>query len=260
MRPSRVVAVIATFDAGKTSLIAALYDAFQRGPVSGMSFAGSSTLHSFEVACHDSRSASRREEAAIFRTPIGDARYYHLDLCPAAGGHVASLLVADRAGEEYMAVAIEVANVGPLFEVRRADTLTLLVDGVRLADSKQRHNVRAEIESIVQGLHDGDALNGRQRLAVALTKNDAVQGSARSIAAFVDFERLVENIRKTFGSSFAEITSFTTAASPKVVDAQRGQGLPELLTYWMKSPVIPTERQVNPIATRDFGRLKELEA
>lgn len=259
-RVSRVVAVIATHDAGKTSLIAAVYDAFQRGPVAGMAFAGSSTLHSFELACHDSRSASRREEASIFRTPRGDARYYHVDLCPAAGGEVLTLLIADRAGEEYLVVSHDVANAEPLFEVRRADTLVVLIDGARLTDAKERHNVRAEIEGIIQGLQDGDALNGRQRLAIVLTKKDAVMGSERAAPAQADFSRLVESIRTTFGSGFAEIESFETAASPKVANAKRGQGLPELLTFWLKAPVVAAVAPLKAQPVRDFERLKEVDA
>jgi len=259
-RPSRVVSIIATFDAGKTSLIAAMYDAFQRNPVSEMCFAGSSTLHSFELACHDARSASRRDEASMFRTPLGDARFYHLDLCPAAGGEILTLLIADRAGEEYLKVTSDIAHAEPLFEVGRADTLTLLVDGERLIDQKERHNVRAEIEGIVQGLSDADAFDGRQRLAITLTKNDAVLASGRKVAAMGDFDRIVTNIRERFAARFAEVEAFVTAASPKKEDAKRGEGLPELLNYWVKPVVVPGVEPVAPVGVRDFDRLKEQDA
>ncbi len=257
-RPSRVIGVIATFDAGKTSLIAGLYDAFQRTPVAGMRFAGSSSLHSFEVACHDSRSASRRNEAAMFRTPRGEARFYHLDLCPVAGGETITLLIADRAGEEYLNVSVEVANAQPLFEVQRADTLTLLVDGERLVDQRERHNVRAEVEGILQGLSDADLLNGRQRLAITLTKNDALQGSDRRATA--DFDRLAESIRKKFGQRFADIQIFLTAASPKKPEGRRGEGLSELLAYWVQPVYAPAEALADPGGARDFDLLPVLDA
>ncbi len=255
-RPSRVIGIIATFDAGKTSLIAGVYDAFQRTPVAGMRFAGSSTLHSFEVACHDSRSASRRIEAAMFRTPRGEARFYHLDLCPAVGGEPVTLLIADRAGEEYLKVSAEVANAAPLFEVERADTLTVLVDGERLVDQRERHNVRAEVEGILQGLSDADLLNGRQQLAIALTKHDAVQGSDRRDAAIADFDRLAQNIRRKFPQRFSDIRTFVTAASPKEPEARRGEGLPELLAYWVQPVCAPVEALGDPGGTRDFDLLR----
>lgn len=259
-RSARVVAVIATYDAGKTSLIAGIYDAFQMGPVAGMGFAGSSTLHSFEVACHDSRSASRRDEAAMFRTPIGDARFYHLDVFPIDGGDVLTLLVADRAGEEYLHVAGEISHARPLFEIRRADTVTLLVDGGRLADPKERHNVRAEIEGIVQGLSDAGSFNGAQRLAIALTKHDEVEASPRKDATLADFNRVVASLQKKFGAVFSEIETFLTAASPKQPGARRGEGLPKLLTFWLKPNVVPEAILIEPTGVRDFERLKEVDA
>lgn len=194
----------------------------------------------------------------MFRTPRGDARFYHLDLAMTAGEEVLTLLIADRAGEEYMMVATDVSHVAPLFETRRADTLSLLVDGARLISSKERHNVRAEVEGIVQGLKDGGALNGGQRLAIVLTKNDAVQGSVRVATAMADFDRLVAHIRKLYTHCFLEIETFVTAASPKVAGAKRGEGLPELIAYWLKPPFVPLVAPVVLSATRDFERLKEV--
>ena len=40
-----------------------------------------------------------------------------------------------------------------------------------------RHNVRSEIVLMLQALHDGDALRVGSRLALVLTKLDAVQDS-----------------------------------------------------------------------------------
>jgi hypothetical protein len=63
MLPSRMVGVIGVHDSGKTSVIAGLFDLFQLGAISDCTFAGSATLHGFEVICHDARVASERNEA-----------------------------------------------------------------------------------------------------------------------------------------------------------------------------------------------------
>jgi Double-GTPase 2 len=258
-RLSRVIAIIATSDAGKTSLIAGLYDLFQREPVAAIRFAGSATLHSFEIACHDSRTVSKHDEPTIFRTPRGDARFYHLDLMPKAGGEIISLLIADRAGEEYLEVSDDVTNARPLFEVRRADTVTVLVDGERLTNSRERHNVRAEIEGMLQGLLDSGSLNKRQRLAIALTKNDAVRVSERSAVVTADLDRLIESLVRKFGDWFIEISSFITTASPKKPGGIRGEGLSDLLAYWLK-PVAVSQVQTAVVTTRrDFERLREVQ-
>ena len=74
-REARVVAIIGSNEAGKTSLIASLYDLFQEGKISEVEYARSVTLHAFEHACHDARAASRRtrsacESHAARRSPI----------------------------------------------------------------------------------------------------------------------------------------------------------------------------------------------
>ena len=73
---ARVISIIGPRDAGKTSLIASLYELFQEGPVSEIGFAQSQTLHAFEQACHDARAASRRGAPDITRTPLGGVRFY----------------------------------------------------------------------------------------------------------------------------------------------------------------------------------------
>ncbi|WP_420971613.1 TRAFAC clade GTPase domain-containing protein [Bradyrhizobium sp. B120] len=234
LTPSRVIAIIGTHDCGKTSLLAGMYDSFQEGVVKGISFAGSSTLHGFEEICHDSRVASKRGIAHSQRTKRGEVAFYHLDLnVPGEEGPVA-LLLADRSGEEYEEVADEISNAGPMFELRRADTVTLLVDGVRLSDPMTRHDVMGAISPIVRGLQEARTFGRRPQMAIVLTKNDAVHGSGRAAGTAADFERLVSSLKQKFEDDFSEIRHFVTTASPKNMTVKRGDGLGELLDFWLQ--------------------------
>lgn len=236
LTPSRVVAIIGTHDCGKTSLLAGIYNSFQEDAVGGFSFAGSSTLHSFEEICHNSRVASKRGIAHSQRTKRGEVVFYHLDLkVPGEEGPVA-LLLADRSGEEYEEVADEISNARPMFELRRADTVTLLIDGGRLCDPKTRHDVMGAVSPIVQGLREAGAFRRRPQMAIVLTKNDAVRGSDRAAVAASDFERLVTSLKQRFGDDFTDIRDFVTAASPKNMTVKRGDGLAELLGFWLQPP------------------------
>ena len=87
---ARVIAIIGPRDAGKTSLIASLYELFQEGPVSEIGYAQSQTLHAFERACHDARAASRRTTPHTYRTSRGEVQFYHLDLVGGFGGTAVS--------------------------------------------------------------------------------------------------------------------------------------------------------------------------
>jgi hypothetical protein len=173
MLPSRMIGVIGVHDSGKTSVIAGLFDLFQLGAVSDSTFAGSSTLHGFEAICHDARVASERNEPHSERTKRGDVRFYHIDV--RRNGVLQSLLIADRSGEEYEEVADLAANAAGMFELRRADVITILVDGRRLASPSDRADVMGTIPFIVRGMAENGAFVRKPNLAIVLTKDDAVQ-------------------------------------------------------------------------------------
>ena len=257
---TRIIAIIGPRDAGKTSLIASLYDLFQEGPVSGVEFARSRTLHAFEQTCHDARAASRRNVPHINRTPLGEVRFYHLDIRGGPAGESLSLAMGDRAGEEYCNATDDTTIVSGFPEVRRADSLTLLVDGRRLVDNGRRHNLRSEIKMIVQSLVDGDAVQLGQRLAVVLTKIDIVQASTRCARAESDFQNLLSSLEKLFSHVFSTIEPFMIAASPKTDAVPRGTGVPELLTFWLKRAIVtPTAPPSKPSFERAFARLQPLD-
>lgn len=230
--PSRMIGVIGVHDSGKTSVIAGLFDLFQMGPVANIIFAGSSTLHGLEIICHDARAASERDEPHSERTKRGEVRFYHFDVL--RDGLLQSVLIADRSGEEYEEVADLAANATTMFELRRADVITVLVDGRRLASSRDRADVMGAIPLIIQGMVENGAFSRKPNLAIVLTKDDAVQASPRKDQVQRDFLAIIDGIRDAFASHFGEIGSFVTSASPKDANVVRGAGLAEMLEFWMK--------------------------
>lgn len=253
---ARVIAVVGPKGAGKTSLVASLYDLFQEGEVGGAKYARSDTLHAFELACHDSRMVSRRSEPDMERTPHGEVRFYHLHLTGGPAGKGLSFLLGDRAGEEYRAAADDADELDPFPEIVRADTVTVLVDGQRLQDNGARHNLQSEVMMILQGLKDGGALGTGQQLLLVLTKLDAVQASPHHERAKADFKALRVKIGHVFSDSFSRIATCQVAASPKTTDVRRGLGVAEVLASW----AIPSGRPASPATAaphfaRAFSRL-----
>ncbi|MFC0403114.1 TRAFAC clade GTPase domain-containing protein [Paraburkholderia rhizosphaerae] len=256
----RVIAILGPSDAGKTSLIACLYDLFQEGSVAENEFAHSRTLHAFELTCHDARAASRRGVPHINRTPIGEVSFYHLEIGGVSTGRRLALLLGDRAGEEYREAANDVSVVATFPEVSRADTLTVLVDGERLLDAGARHNVRGDVVMLLQGLQDGDGLRAMPRLALVLTKLDVVTESHQGQRALRDFEALLADVRHLFGTRFEEVAPFQVAASPKTNAALRGTGVPDLLAFWLKPAAPPVAPVLTPSTLkRAFARLTRLD-
>lgn len=252
----RVIAVIGPKGAGKTSLIASLYDLFQEGPVAGVEFARSETLHAFEQACHDARAVSRRNVPDMERTPLGEVRFYHLDVATSSACDALTLLLGDRAGEEFRLAADNVPEATTFPEIIRADIITLLVDGQRLADTTARHNLRNEIIMILQALNDGGALSRRQRLVMVLTKLDAVLASPHQERAHTDFASLQNQITNLFGHAFDRIDVSKVAASPKTGALPRGTGVSDVIEFWAAAAMSPVATPPPlPPSPRAFSRL-----
>lgn len=235
--PSRMIGVIGVHDSGKTSVIAGLFDLFQVGPVADTIFAGSSTLHGLEIICHDARVASERDEPHSERTKRGEVRFYHFDVL--RNGLLQSVLIADRSGEEYEEVADLTANATTMFELRRADVITVLVDGRRLASSRDRADVMGAIPLIIQGMVENGAFSRKPNLAIVLTKDDVVQASPRKDQVQRDFRAIIDSIRDAYAAHFSEFGSFVTSASPEGTNVARGAGLAEMLDFWMKPSAEP---------------------
>nr|WP_315487993.1 hypothetical protein [uncultured Rhodoferax sp.] len=262
-RECRVIAIVGSFGSGKTSLIAGLYDLFQSGPVSQVAFCQSYSLHAFEEAVHYSRAVSRQKAPETNRTPIGQVRFYHLELVDLVTSAAPTVLLGDRAGEEYLGARNDPDSAREFPELARSDVLTVLADGERLMDSGQRHNVRSEIRQMLKAFVDADVLKLTQRLAIVLTKLDSVRkAGAAGELVLQDFEALVAGIREIMADKCAAVECFAVAAQPKSGGAPRGEGLDALLQYWMTEPLRykPVAKSMAVLtAKRYFDRLQKPE-
>jgi GTP-binding protein EngB required for normal cell division len=256
---ARVIAIVGPHDSGKTSLIASLYDQLQDGPVVPFAFRGSQTLHAFEQACHDARAASQRGTPHSERTKRGEVRFFHLGLLHQEAGEELNLLLGDRAGEEYREACDDTTVATEFIEVERADVVTLLVDGRRLAQDSHRHNAREEMLLILQALNDSEIVPNGARLAVVLTKFDAVIASPNAKRVEADLTTVVARLSAHFADRFANIEVFRVAASPTEVGVERGTGVAELLSFWLADVSPPFLAQTSQgLPERVIARLAEV--
>ncbi|MGI3898925.1 MAG: TRAFAC clade GTPase domain-containing protein [Janthinobacterium lividum] len=251
---STVVAVIGPSAAGKTCLIAGLHHLFQQGPVGPFEFAGSKTLHAFEEVGHGARLESGFSEPESERTLSGPAKFFELTLGTVGRIRKRRVLIADRWGEDYQGVLDSHPRPEEFFEVARADVLTMLVDGQRILDPGSRYEVAEEAMATLQVFLEVGLLARSPHLAVVLTKLDIVLDESSRERALADFARLVFRIEGQFATRVTGVSSFRTAASPKVMAAMRGEGLRELLRCWME------DRRLNGYVRQQYARRRPIDS
>ena len=254
--PSRLIAIVGPTSSGKTSLIASLCNLFQKGAVEHLAFGRCKTFFAFEQACHHARAASRRSTPQTEHTHLGSGvGFYHLGLV--SEGKLIQLFLSDRPGEDYRSVADDPDNASDFTEIKRADSIIIMVNGELLLDLTLRHNARTDTLMILQGLKDGEVLSASQRLAIVLTKLDAIQTADPAVRdrALRDFDGIVNMIRARFDSTFQEILPFRIAASPKTEVLPYAFGSDELLKFWVE-PLAATEPklEVGLPSARFIGR------
>jgi len=132
-------------------------------------------------------------------------------------------------------VADDITISREFLEVRRADSITVLVNGKDLLDVGLRHNAKQEVVMILQGLIDGQVTNPKQRIALVLSKIDLIRTADDAVRRRVesDFNETVEKVRRLFSTFFSEIHAFEVAAIPASTVVAHGYGLPEVLHFWI---------------------------
>lgn len=250
------VAFVGPSNAGKSSLIAALYEKFQEGILEGYSCKWSDTLQAFERICHHARLVSQRDVAYTEHTRLKTGlHYYHLRL--RSDSSDLELLLADRAGELYSSAANDPSTVKDHVELRRADTINLLLDGKKLADVGQRHNAKTELRQILQGIIDSDVLGPVRRVALVLTKMDELLESPRAAVANEEFETYFDSLQRTFGDQLTQFQPFKIAASPTIGEqVARGHGIQDLFRFWVHTPAPSLREAPVSLTGRIFQDLK----
>jgi hypothetical protein len=249
---ARIIAVVAPKDAGKTTLIASVFELLLRGPIGLFEFAGSRTMYAFERACHPSRGVSRNARPKTERTLLTTVKFYHVALRK-NDGVALDLVVADRNGEDYGSAPDDTEAVREFVEIRRADTITFLVDGRHLTDPVLRNTVGPDMLAITQALIDGGAIEGRPRVALVLTKFDDIARSADRDRSSRDFEKIAGKFRTLHADVFGEIRSFEVAACPSDTSLPLGHGVADLLAYWEETaPAIVPKAPLHGSSTTRF--------
>jgi hypothetical protein len=259
MRSERphVVALVGEQQAGKTTLLASVYQQYCKGPFAGHYFAGSRTLTAFARRHHMSLLSSGRTVPTTPRTsrhdPVG---FLHLTLRPTRGGVLQHLLLSDRSGEAFEAARTDTTLVDELVEVRQASRVCFLLDGGRFMSDDQRAGYMRRFKQMIRALHDNGALRPGVPIEILTTKIDKISKVAQSgriLDILSDFEA---NLLHDFSAMGIDIAGFRICALPRSDYSLGYPGLEDALKRWT-APRPPSDARPLPVpdAVRQLDRL-----
>lgn len=257
----QVIACIGPSDIGKTTLLASIYEFFNKGSTPNYSFGGSKTLYDFEEICHHSRAISQNKEANTLRTPRKNvASFYHLALNNHNKNQRIDLLLADRAGEEYEDAVNSSENCSNLYEVKRSDVLMIIIDGCALSKNRERHSAKQYTENIVRALMDENMLTSQTKVLVVMTRYDLAFIDGSATKALTELEKVTNKIDNMLNVLGINVSSHVVAARPTSTDEMKvPHGISELIEK-ISTKIPPTT--INDgikvkVAQRNFHRFGE---
>ncbi len=229
---SRVL-LVGAVGSGKTSILTGIYERLCRGSLEGWTFVGSSTLIGFEKRCWEGRTNSGGNRDQIGRTSLQSDDYLlHLHVANAQARRI-NLLMADLSGEVFKEIKYHPGAAGALPILQAADHLTIVVDGARLADPRER---QVAINDGVAALRACVAF-GRLRDGVAIELVIAKWDAA--VAAELDMpwanEYVFDALRRVVEGD-RPVGAFVTASRPTSGDFELGTGVANLVTAWAELP------------------------
>ena len=180
--PTKLILFIGGVGCGKTTLIAAIVEAFQKGPLGGFIFAGSRTQVGFEQRSHRARRGAGRVKPDTERTKSTDFLYLHLSIRDElAAGHVQHLLFTDVSGERFKSACETDEEMQSLTVLTRADRIFYVVDGEALSSLDDRFQERADVELFLERAIQNNLLSEENKLTILINKFDAVSSDEEEI-------------------------------------------------------------------------------
>jgi hypothetical protein len=251
----RSVSLIGEHKAGKTTLIAAIYEAFCKGPFAGLQFAGSRTLVGFSKRHYLALLNSKREEPTVPRTSRDDpVSFFHLALATGSSARPIHLIMSDRSGEAYADARTDTSLIDGLDELRLADRACFMLDGARLAVVDQRAAYTRQFKQMIHAFCDNHALANVKAIEILATKADVIQAlpNATDHARFLDDYEM--QIAEEFKGGGVDISFHRICALPRSDLSVGYLGLEEVIRRWTAPDPLPDVAQP-PIA----GAIRQLD-
>jgi hypothetical protein len=237
-------------DAGKTTLIATIYELLSSDVIEGFRFAGSETILAFERACFPSRIASGNVKPDTFRTRHPRPRFYHLSLrSDISSGPHKHLLLGDVSGETFRRASDDLAEAKKLHILRRVDAFVLILDGDKIRNRKERQDAVERATLILHSLVDADVLLQQTLIQVVISKFDCFDLNDKNMTDFL--RHLRSEFETKFATLFDRVVIYEIAARPEAEGFDFGHGVREVMRPWLQESIFEWQTKYPTAPPRD---------
>jgi hypothetical protein len=230
---TRVIMLAGLADAGKSTLLSAIFQIFQDNPsFAGYAFEGSRTLIGFEKLSHESRIKSGLSKPNTIRTPQGPPKFLHL-IVQDNNAESSNLLFTDISGEAFKKLSNSTEECKKFELARRADHFALFLDSDLLSMKEERQQVKANSLSVLHSLLDAGMLSPDVHIQIVFSRWDKLL--KKKDQEHIDFvNSLQSEIDKKFKNTNFRISFHQIASRPDEDSSlDFGHGIDLLLPKWV---------------------------
>ncbi len=235
------VSLVGDVRAGKTTLIAALYASFCKGPFAGYSFKSSRTLTAFARRHHRALDQSKRTLPTMSRTSRQDGvGFFHLNVVGPAGGR--HLMIADRSGEDFQDARRNTDLITNLWELEIADRICFILDAGKVADRETRAGYKREFKQQIWALLNNNAVPSDAVLEIVSTKLDKLAPRGETAPELDELNEFENATLAEFLPTGRRIETRRICALPRSNFAVGVLGLEELFQAWLLEKSVEDNR------------------
>jgi len=230
--PYRLITILGNPDSGKTTLLATLYDLFQKGPFNEFMFSGSLTQIGFERSCHFSRIHSGNEIPDTERTVSSAFQYGHLALKKkdALNKKAINLLISNISGERYMEALESSQSMKEISFIKKSDFLIIMIDGGKIANLKERSGELFNTSTFIQKAIEEGVFDKQTDLKIILSKWDLLhKDSTFNFSEIIEEPLTRKYLNRVNSIAFSKIASRPLAQDENI---KFGHGVHNLLVEW----------------------------
>lgn len=236
---AQTVVLIGEQKTGKTTLLAALYGLFCKGPVGEYEFVSSQTLYSFAERNHLALVHPDRAERTVPVTPrtsLGDSvGYFHLKV--RREDTVSEIIISDRSGETFETARSDTSLMNRLTELAIADRVCFLLDAARLTKLETRHGYRRIFKQTIRALIDNGAIPKTAAIEIVVTKIDRITRVVDGRDLSAELAEYEEELLHDFGDVGFSFNIYRICALPRASVKIGFVGIPELVARWASEPL-----------------------